>query len=87
MEALNQGAKTFVKEFKPELWERLKNGTLVHENPVLLGLFHSIEYEHLLDFLDCKFLVNLVYTIQMSTILVMDALIVVLQSLLKIYIN
>lgn len=59
MEALNQGAKTLVKEFRPELWKSLKNGTLVHENPVLLGLLHSIEHEYLLDFLDCKFLVNL----------------------------
>ncbi len=59
MEALNQGVKTFVKEFKPELWESMKNGTLVHKSPVLLGLFRSIEHEHLLDFLDCKFLVNL----------------------------
>lgn len=59
MEMLNQGLKTVVKEFKPDLWESLKDGTLVHENPVLLGLIHSIEHEHLLGFLDCKFLVNL----------------------------
>lgn len=59
MEALNQGLKTFVKEFKPELWENMKNGTLVHNKPVLLGLFRSIKHEHLLDFLDCKFLVYL----------------------------
>jgi hypothetical protein len=59
MEMLNQGLRTFVKEFKPDLWERMKDGTLVHENPVLLGLLHSIEHEHLLGYLDCKFLVNL----------------------------
>lgn len=59
MEMLNQGMKTFVKEFKPDLWESFKDGTLVHENPVLLGLFRSIEHEHLLDYLECKFLVNL----------------------------
>ena len=59
MAMLNQGLKTVVKEFKPDLWESLKDGTLVHENPVLLGLIHSIEHEHLLGFLDCKFLVNL----------------------------
>ena len=50
MEALNQGAKTLVKEFRPELWKSLKNGTLVHENPVLLGLLHSIEHEYLFRF-------------------------------------
>src|SRR5690606_19279174 len=59
MEMLNQGMKTFVKEFKPELWERFNEGTFVHKNPVILGLFRSIEYEHLLDYLECKFLVNL----------------------------
>lgn len=59
MEMLNQGMKTFVKEFKPDLWESFKDGTLVHENSVLLGLFRSMEYEHLLDYLECKFLVNL----------------------------
>lgn len=59
MERLNQGMKTFVEEFKPNLWESFKDETLVHENPVLLGLFHSIEHEHLLDYLECKFLVNL----------------------------
>lgn len=59
MEMLNQGMKTFVKEFKPDLWESLKDETLVHENPVLLGLFNLLEHEHLLDYLECKFLVNL----------------------------
>lgn len=59
METINQGMKTFVKEFKPDLWESFKDGKLVHENAVLLGLFKSIENEHLLNYLDCKFLVNL----------------------------
>lgn len=59
MDMLNQGLKTVVKEFKPDLWENMKDGTLVHKNPVLLGLLHSIKYEHLLDFLEFKFLVNL----------------------------
>ena len=59
MDMLNQGLKTAVKEFKPDLWESMKDGTLVHKNPVLLGLFQSIKHEHLLDFLECKFLVNL----------------------------
>jgi hypothetical protein len=59
MEMLNQGMKTFVKQFNPKSWESFKDGKLVHENPVLLGLFKSIENEHLLNYLDCKFLVNL----------------------------
>ncbi len=59
MESLNQGLKTFVKDFEPELWESIKDSTLAHKNPVLMGLLYSIEYKNLLDFLDCKFLVNL----------------------------
>ena len=59
MEMLNQGLKTVLKEFMPELRESMEEGIFVHKNPVLLGLFHSIKYEHLLGFLDCKFLVNL----------------------------
>ncbi|KPE49648.1 DUF4238 domain-containing protein [Chryseobacterium indologenes] len=59
MESLNKGLKAFVKEFKPELWESLKDATLQHENPVLLGLLHSIEHEKLLDYLDFRFIVNL----------------------------
>lgn len=59
MDILNQGLKTVIKEFKPDLWERMKDGTFIHKNPVLFGLFHAIKHEHLLGFLDCKFLVNL----------------------------
>lgn len=59
MKTLNQGIKTFVKEFKPEIWESMKDATLTHNNSVLLGLINSIEHENLLNFLDCKFLVNL----------------------------
>ncbi|WP_163409014.1 DUF4238 domain-containing protein [Flavobacterium ajazii] len=59
MERLNQGMKAVVKELRPDLWKNMKDAVLEHKNPVLLGLIHSIEYEHLLDFLDCKFLVNL----------------------------
>jgi len=59
MEMLNQGLQTVLKEFQPDLWENMKDRTLVHENSVLLGLLNSIEHEKLLKFLDCKFLVNL----------------------------
>lgn len=59
MEKLNQSVKTVIKELKPDLWESMKDAILEHENPVLEGLIRSIEHERLLDFLDCKFLVNL----------------------------
>lgn len=58
-ESINQGLKTFVKEFKPDLWESIKECRLEHKNPVLLMLLQAIEHQSLLDFLDCKFLVNL----------------------------
>lgn len=59
MESLNQGLKTVVKEIMPDMWDKVKDGNFVHENPVLLSLLHSIKYEYLLDYLDCKFIVNL----------------------------
>jgi hypothetical protein len=59
MKSLNEGLKTFAKEFKKDLWDKLKDGTLTHENPVLLSLLHSVKYEHLLNHLECKFIVNL----------------------------
>lgn len=59
IEVLNQSLNVFLKEFKPDIWESMKGHTLSHENPVLLSLINSIKHEKLLDFLDCKFLVNL----------------------------
>lgn len=58
-ESLNQGLETVLKEFKPDLWDAMKDHTLVLKNPVLLGFSYVIEHEHLLNYLDCKFLVNL----------------------------
>ncbi len=59
VEGLNNSMKAFLKEFDPELAEQIKGHNLVHENPVLLSLTQAIEHEYLLNFLDCKFLVNL----------------------------
>lgn len=59
MDSLNEGMKVFLREFDPQLAVKLKGHKIDHENPVLLSLLHSIKYEHLLNFLDCKFLVNL----------------------------
>ncbi|MEA5425404.1 DUF4238 domain-containing protein [Arcicella lustrica] len=59
IQALNQGFKTLVKECESEFWGNIKDCTIVHESPVLFGLLNSIGHEHLLDYLDCKFLVNL----------------------------
>jgi len=59
MTTVNEGMKIILKEIKPDLWKELESGVLVHKNPVLLSLTNSIEHEDLLNFLDCKFIVNL----------------------------
>jgi len=59
MDSLNERMKVFLREFDPQLAYKIKGHRLVHKNPVLLSFLHSIEYDHLLNFLDCKFLVNL----------------------------
>lgn len=59
MEIINQGLKTVLKEFNPELWKNIIDGEITHRNPVLLALFNAIKHNYLLNFLDCRFLVNL----------------------------
>lgn len=59
MDSVNQTLKTFIKKFEPDFWEKAKDGNFDHEDPVLLSLLNSIQYEHLLDYLDCRFIVNL----------------------------
>jgi hypothetical protein len=59
METLNQGLKKVFNELKPDDWKSIKNGTLVHLNPIFLRLRNAINHERLLNFLDCKFIVNL----------------------------
>jgi hypothetical protein len=59
METLNESLKVVLKDFKPDLWHKIKDGNLAHKNPALLGLLHSAKHENLLNHLDCKFVVNL----------------------------
>lgn len=59
MISLNQGLKTVFEEFKPDLWDKMKDGIIVYKKPVLMMLLHAIGYEYLLNYLDCKFIVNL----------------------------
>lgn len=58
-ESMNKGLEPFLKEFQPDLWERVKGHRIVYKHPVLLILLQSIKHQHLLNFLDCRFLVNL----------------------------
>lgn len=59
IQSLNEGVKTILKEFKPDLYQQMEGGTLAHESPVLLSLLNSVKHENLLNHLDCKFIVNL----------------------------
>jgi|GEM_PF-699887 hypothetical protein len=59
MQLLNDGLNTVLKEFKPDLLKQMEAGTLAHKNPVLFSLFNSLKHENLLNYLDCKFIVNL----------------------------
>ena len=57
--SINETLKVFLKEFKPELAKEFEGYSVEFEEPVLIMLFNAIEREHLLDFMDCRFLVNL----------------------------
>ncbi len=59
MESLNKGMKVLINELEPQMADKMGGSQLEHENPVLMTLLNSLKYEHLLDFLDFKFLVNL----------------------------
>lgn len=59
MSSLNQNIKEYIKVFDPRLAAELEGKYIKHPNPVLFSLFQSTEHEHLLNFMDCKFLVNL----------------------------
>lgn len=57
--SLNDRLKVFLKEFKPELAKKFEGCRIEFEESVLIMLFNAIEHEHLLEFMDCRFLVNL----------------------------
>lgn len=54
-----QSLKKVLRELQPETWEKIKDSTISHQNPTLLSLANSIGRENLLNFLDCRFMVNL----------------------------
>lgn len=55
----NAAFKKLIKVYEPEKVKEFEGLELVHEDPVLLALINSTDKEHLLDFLSCKFIVNL----------------------------
>lgn len=57
--SVNEKLKVFLKEYKPELAKKFEGYRIEFEEPVLIMLSNAIEHEHLLDFMDCRFLVNL----------------------------
>lgn len=44
----NEGLKTLLKEFKPDLYQQMEGGTLAHESPIMLSLLNSVKHENLL---------------------------------------
>jgi hypothetical protein len=57
--SINEALTVFLKEFKPDLANKLKDYKVELEEPVLLMLFNALKHEHFLNFMDCRFLVNL----------------------------
>lgn len=59
MQYLDEAFKVVLKELDQDLWKAVGDFSLSHETPVLLNLFNSVIHENLLDYLDCRFIVNL----------------------------
>lgn len=59
LKTVNESLKVVLKNFKPDIWHKMKDSDIVHENPTLMGLLHSVEHEFLLNYLDCRFIINL----------------------------
>lgn len=59
LDNLNDSVAKMLKSFKPELCEKLKGHRIIHNDIVLLNLLNSVGREHLLDYLEFKFVVNL----------------------------
>lgn len=55
----DKALKILSKNIFPEMWEEIKDSKLQHSEPALLALLNCVDKEHTLDFLSCKFLVNL----------------------------
>ena len=58
-QSFNEGLETIKNEFRWDLSAKLTWEELIDENPVLVSLINSVRHEHLLEYLDCKFIVNL----------------------------
>lgn len=56
---MDQAFKAYLQVSNPEKYESYKDGKLVHENAALLSLLYAGDKVKLLNFLSCKFIVNL----------------------------
>ena len=56
---LNNAFHMFANIYYPDKLNDIKDTTLVHKSPTLLSLLNSADKEYLLNFLSCKFIVNL----------------------------
>jgi hypothetical protein len=59
LKRINDSFNAILPIIKPDMVKNFDGLRISHEDPVLLTLVHSADKEFLLDFLDCKFVVNL----------------------------
>lgn len=59
LEHLNDAFQKFIPFIEPNNADKFKELKIVHEEATLLMLLHSADKEYLLNYLDCKFIVNL----------------------------
>ena len=56
---MDKALKAYMQVYNPEKSSEYDGGKFVYENPTLLALANSADKVHLLNFLDCRFIVNL----------------------------
>ena len=59
MRSINEGFQAILPFVKSDIKVEYEKIEIVNKSPVILSLLYSSEYEFLLNFLDCKFIVNL----------------------------
>jgi hypothetical protein len=56
---IDEAFQELIKLYGPTMSKKFEGLNLVHQDPVLLALLNSADKEYLLNFLSCKFIVNL----------------------------
>lgn len=58
-DGINDAFAKILERFEPQTYEKFKVGRIENDNIVLLALLNSIGKEHMLNYMECKFVVNL----------------------------